>query len=62
MRETFTTTTTMRAALHIIVNARDYHADTGDYPSYPYGPRKGQCFDDWAADLAEVAIAAAGGA
>lgn len=53
------------AALELIVKARDVHADTGYYPfecdpdSIGYGAY--ECFDDWAADLAESAINTAKG-
>jgi len=43
--------TTAKGALARIKWARDYHAEHGVYPSFTVG--KDQCFDDWAADLAE---------
>ena len=41
-------------ALREIVRARDYHAEHGIYP--PGTVRLDQCFDDWAADLADVVL------
>jgi len=52
----------LRAALTHIINARDHYAEHNEYPSHPLGPNNDQCFDDWAADLAERALDMAGGA
>ena len=52
----------MKQALIRIRNARDYRAEHGEYPQSPDGPGKGQCFDDWAADVADSACKAEGGA
>ena len=41
-------------ALKKISSARDYHAEHGEYP--PRTVQPDQCFDDWAADIAEQAI------
>lgn len=47
----------MRQALELIRDARDVHADTGAYPPAPAGPNTAvQCFDDWAADVADAAL------
>lgn len=45
----------MFEALRKIHDARDYCAEHGKYPEGTVGD--GQSFDDWAADLAEVAMA-----
>lgn len=45
----------MFEALKRICDARDYCAEHGEYPAGSVG--EGQGFDDWAADLAEAAIA-----
>lgn len=45
-------------ALRRICFARDYNADNGEYPADTLG--KDQQFDDWAADVAEKALIAAG--
>jgi hypothetical protein len=50
------------AALTHIINARDHYAEHNEYPPHPLGPNNDQCFDDWAADLAERALDMAGGA
>ena len=50
------------AALTHIINARDHYAEHNEYPLHPLGPNNDQCFDDWAADLAERALDMAGGA
>ena len=42
-------------ACEAIRNARDYNADYGYYP--PGMLSEDQCFDDWAADIADKAIA-----
>ena len=42
-------------ALREIVRARDYHAEHGIYPPGTVD-RANQCFDDWAADLADVVL------
>lgn len=42
-------------ALREIVRARDYHATHGIYPPGTVD-RANQCFDDWAADLADVVL------
>jgi hypothetical protein len=42
-------------ALREIVRARDYHAEHGIYPPGTVD-RANQCFDDWAADLAEAVL------
>ena len=39
--------------LQRIAKARDHLAEHGHYPRYPDGPTDTQCFDDWAADLAD---------
>lgn len=46
------------AALQLIRDARDYYAEHGRYPLWPEGPDSynEQCFDDWAADLSEMAV------
>lgn len=49
----------MLAALKAIRDVRDYFAENNEYPANTIG--KDQCFDDWAADLASVAINKAGG-
>lgn len=41
-------------ALKTIRNARDYHSEHGHYPKK--GPKDDQCFDDWAADIADNAL------
>lgn len=48
--------TKMKQALTRIRNARDYHAEHGEYPQSPDGPSKDQCFDDWAADVADSVL------
>lgn len=46
-----------KLALQRIIQARDIHAECGEYPAYPNGPREeDQCFDDWAADVCEEAL------
>lgn len=42
-------------ALREIVRARDYYAEHGIYPPGTVD-RENQCFDDWAADLADVVL------
>lgn len=42
-------------ALERIRVARDYHALQGEYPEC-YGIGDDQCFDDWAADIAEAVL------
>lgn len=48
----------MLAALRLIRDARDYNAEHGQYPAGSLG--EDQEFDDWAADVAQTAIEAAG--
>lgn len=52
------TTTEQRLAdaLRAIIEQRDYHAEHGSYRPGTMG--EDQCFDDWAADIAETVIAA----
>lgn len=45
----------MFEALRKIRDARDFCAENGEYPDGTVGD--GQAFDDWAADIAEAAIA-----
>ena len=45
-------------ALHDIIHARDYYAECGEYPNDTLG--MDQCFDDWAAEVAEDACKKAG--
>jgi len=45
----------LKAAAQEIVDARDYHADTGEYPEGTVD-EDNQCFDDWAADVLSGAI------
>lgn len=45
----------LRKALEQIVNARDYNAEHGSYP--PDTLKPDQEFDDWAADVAQAALA-----
>ena len=45
-------------ALTRIRDARDQHAETGEYPEYPLGPDEFQAFDDWAADVADLGLPA----
>lgn len=49
----------LRAALEKIKTARDHHSEEGIYPEKIHIQYQG-CFDDWAADLAEYAIAQSG--
>ena len=46
----------LAVALNKIVRARDHHADHASYPTPPNGPTEDQCFDDWAAEVAEAAL------
>lgn len=41
---------TLEDRARIVIEARDYHADNGVYPTFPNGPKGDQGFDDWAAD------------
>lgn len=43
-------------ALRAIIEQRDYHAEHGSYRPGTMG--EDQCFDDWAADIAETVLAA----
>ena len=43
-------------ALRAIVEQREYHAEHGEYLPGTLG--EDQCFDDWAADIAETVLAA----
>lgn len=54
--EAIQTDNMLRAALSLIKTARDERAESA-YPNFPYGPGADQSFDDWAADIAETAIA-----
>jgi len=45
----------LRLALSVIQQARDYHADAGEYPPGTVD-RDNQEFDDWAADLCSVVL------
>lgn len=49
----------MLAALKLIRDARDHHAETGAYPAGLLG--EDQEFDDWSADVASAAITKAEG-
>lgn len=46
----------LEVALRLIRDARDDAAEGLDIPPFPYGPGQDQAFDDWAADVAEVAL------
>ena len=50
----------LAAALVQILDARDYSAEHGEYPVGTVGDD--QAFDDWAAEVAGVALARVGGA
>ena len=39
--------------LRCIIGVRDYHAEHGEYPT---NLEADQCFDDWAADMAQQAL------
>ena len=43
-------------AMRKIAKARDVNGECGEYPKYPDGPNDDQCFDDWAADVADEAL------
>ncbi len=44
-------------AARIVIEAREFCAEEGNYPDHPLGPRiEDQCFDDWAADILEHAL------
>ena len=42
--------------LKIIRDARDYCAEHGEHPEMKIGDTVYQCFDDWAADLADTVL------
>lgn len=41
-----------------IIYQRDHHAEAGKYDATTLRPKRGQCFDDWAADILEQALEA----
>lgn len=51
-----TVTEQMADALRAVIEQRDYHAEHGSYRPGTMGDD--QCFDDWAADIAETVLAA----